>query len=81
MAVSFWLKLVLDVSAAWIGLGIIRRILAPPGRYWNIIEEIMQALFASAILLLAEKVFVRIIAIRFHQKALAVGEESRSSLG
>lgn len=71
MAVSFWLKLALDVSGMWVALSLIRKILHPPGRYWTTINEIMQALFAATIILLAEKVFVRIIAIRFHQKALA----------
>lgn len=72
MAVSFWMKLALDISATWITLGIIRRILQPPGRYWNVINEVMQAVFAAGIIMLVEKAFVRIIAIRFHQKALAV---------
>ncbi|KAG8985641.1 hypothetical protein FRB90_004562, partial [Tulasnella sp. 427] len=71
MAVAFWLKLALDVTGMWVGLSLIRKILTPPGRYWTVINEIMQALFAASVILLAEKVFVRIIAIRFHQKALA----------
>ncbi|KAG9007169.1 hypothetical protein FRB94_014552 [Tulasnella sp. JGI-2019a] len=71
MAVSFWLKLALDVSAGWVSLSLIRHILNPPGRYWTIVNRVVQALFGSAIVLLVEKLFVRIIAIRFHQKALA----------
>ncbi|KAG8870189.1 hypothetical protein FRB98_001798, partial [Tulasnella sp. 332] len=71
IAVSFWLKLALDVSAAWVSLSLIRHILNPPGRYWVIVNRVVQALFASAIVFLVEKLFVRIIAIRFHQKALA----------
>ncbi|KAG8938925.1 hypothetical protein FRC04_007324 [Tulasnella sp. 424] len=71
MAVSFWLKLALDVSGMWVALSLIRKILHPPGRYWTVINQVMQAIFVAAIILLAEKVFVRIIAIQFHQKALA----------
>lgn len=71
MAISFWLKLALDVSGMWVALSLIRKILSPPGRYWTTINEIMQALFSAAIILLVEKIFVRIVAIRFHQKALA----------
>ncbi|KAG8966707.1 hypothetical protein FRC03_011455 [Tulasnella sp. 419] len=71
MATAFWLKLALDVSAFWIALSVIRGILEPPGKYWTTINRVMQALFAAGIIIFVEKVFVRIIAIRFHQKALA----------
>ncbi|KAL5492554.1 hypothetical protein ACEPAI_4001 [Sanghuangporus weigelae] len=70
-AVSGWLKLCLDVSWSWIALSVIRATLHPPGSYWVIINRVMQALFASSIILLAEKTFLRFVAIRFHQKALA----------
>ncbi|KAL5513321.1 hypothetical protein ACEPAH_3720 [Sanghuangporus vaninii] len=70
-AVSGWLKLCLDVSWSWITLSVIRATLHPPGSYWIIINRVMQALFASSIILLAEKTFLRFVAIRFHQKALA----------
>lgn len=72
MAVSFWLKLAFDVSAAWVSLSLIRHIIDPPGRYWVVVNRVVQACFGTAIVLLAEKLFVRIIAIQFHQKALAV---------
>ncbi|KAG8944251.1 hypothetical protein FRC00_010683, partial [Tulasnella sp. 408] len=59
MAISFWLKLALDVSGMWVALSLIRKILQPPGRYWTTINEIMQALFSAALILLVEKVFVK----------------------
>ena len=34
MAVSFWLKLALDISWLWIALGVIRAQVRPPGHYW-----------------------------------------------
>ncbi|KIY60581.1 hypothetical protein CYLTODRAFT_462037, partial [Cylindrobasidium torrendii FP15055 ss-10] len=49
VAVSGWLKLVLDVSWSWIAL----------------------AFFGCSVLLLAEKLALHPVAIRFHQKALA----------
>ncbi|KAG8949472.1 hypothetical protein FRC04_008571 [Tulasnella sp. 424] len=60
MAVSFWLKLVLDVSGMWVPLSLIRKILHPPGHCWTVINHATRAVFAAAISLLAEKVFNRI---------------------
>ncbi|KAJ7245129.1 Mechanosensitive ion channel-domain-containing protein [Mycena haematopus] len=71
LAVKAWLKLALDVSWAWISLSVIRDILTPPGSYWTIVNRVMQALFSAAIILLVEKLFLRFVAINFHQKALA----------
>ncbi|KAF8323535.1 uncharacterized protein EI90DRAFT_3076953 [Cantharellus anzutake] len=71
MAVSFWLKLALDISWLWIALGLIRSQVQPPGHYWLWVNRTCSALFAAGILLLAEKVLLQFIAIRFHQKALA----------
>ncbi|KAF7294467.1 Calcium channel [Mycena kentingensis (nom. inval.)] len=87
LAVKFWLKLVLDVSWAWISLSVIRGIQKPPGNYWVIVNRVMQAskrsfgwdsfadqlqaLFSAAIILFFEKLFLRFVAINFHQKALA----------
>ncbi|KAJ6518657.1 Mechanosensitive ion channel-domain-containing protein [Mycena sanguinolenta] len=71
LAVKAWLKLALDVSWAWISLSVIRDILKPPGSYWIIVNRVMQALFSAAIILLVEKLFLRFVAINFHQKALA----------
>ncbi|KAI0080156.1 hypothetical protein K474DRAFT_1658136 [Panus rudis PR-1116 ss-1] len=70
-AVSGWLKLALDVSWMWIALSVIRAAYHPPGSYWTIVNRVMQALFSGALLLLAEKVFLRYVAINFHRKALA----------
>ncbi|EJD08533.1 uncharacterized protein FOMMEDRAFT_74431 [Fomitiporia mediterranea MF3/22] len=70
-AVSGWLKLALDVAWSWIALSVLRAAMHPPGSYWVTINRVMQALFAASIILLVEKLFLRFVAIRFHQKALA----------
>ncbi|KIL00586.1 hypothetical protein PAXRUDRAFT_821485 [Paxillus rubicundulus Ve08.2h10] len=71
LAVSGWLKLLLDVSWAWIALSVIRAFYKPPGLYWVIINRVMQALFTTAVILFVEKLFLRFVAINFHQRALA----------
>ncbi|KAG8692515.1 hypothetical protein FRC09_011152, partial [Ceratobasidium sp. 395] len=71
MAVSFWLKLALDISWAWIALSVIRVVVPPPGSYWVYVNRVMQALFAAGIILLVEKLFLQFVAIRFHEEALA----------
>ncbi|KAI8996381.1 Mechanosensitive ion channel-domain-containing protein [Trametes punicea] len=70
-AVRGWLKLALDISWMWIALSVIRSTYQPPGSYWVIINRVMQALFSAGLLLLAEKAFLRYVAINFHRKALA----------
>ncbi|KAI9574687.1 Mechanosensitive ion channel-domain-containing protein [Boletus coccyginus] len=71
LAVSAWLKLLLDVSWAWIALSVIRAYYHPPGSYWVIINRVMQAFFSAAVILFAEKLFLRLVAINFHRHALA----------
>ncbi|CAE6438170.1 unnamed protein product [Rhizoctonia solani] len=71
MAVSFWLKLALDISWSWIALSVIRAIVKPPGSYWVYVNRVMQALFAAGIIMLVEKLFLQFVAIRFHEEALA----------
>lgn len=71
LAVSAWLKLLLDISWAWIALSVIRAVYKPPGSYWVIINRIMQALFTAGVILFVEKLFLRFVAINFHQRALA----------
>ncbi|KAF7782435.1 hypothetical protein Agabi119p4_1811 [Agaricus bisporus var. burnettii] len=71
MAVSAWIKLVLDVAWAWIALSVIRAIYHPPQKYWVIINRVMQAMFAASMVLLVEKLFLHFVAINFHEKALA----------
>ncbi|KAJ7077903.1 Mechanosensitive ion channel-domain-containing protein [Mycena belliarum] len=71
LAVSFWLKLAFDISWAWISLSVIRAVYKPPGSYWVIVNRVMQALFSCGIIFLAEQMFLRFVAITFHQKALA----------
>ncbi|KAF8160952.1 Mechanosensitive ion channel-domain-containing protein [Crassisporium funariophilum] len=71
MAVKSWLKLVLDISWAWIALSVIRAVYNPTASYWPIINRLMQALFAAGIILFVEKLFLQFVAINFHQKALA----------
>lgn len=61
----------MDVSAAWIALSVICAVYHPSGRYWVIINRVMQALFSASILLLAEKIFLQYVAINFHRRALA----------
>ncbi|KAI0343189.1 hypothetical protein BDW22DRAFT_1484037 [Trametopsis cervina] len=70
-AVLGWLKLALDVTWSWIALSVIRAVYNPPGTYWTIINRVMQALFSASVLLLAEKIFLRYVAINFHRRALA----------
>ncbi|KAJ6621302.1 Mechanosensitive ion channel-domain-containing protein [Mycena sp. CBHHK59/15] len=71
LAVKGWLKLVLDISWAWISLSVLRTIYKPPGSYWVIVNRVIQALFSCSVILLVEKLFLRFVAINFHQKALA----------
>ncbi|KIY63075.1 hypothetical protein CYLTODRAFT_360517 [Cylindrobasidium torrendii FP15055 ss-10] len=71
VAVSGWLKLVLDISWAWIALGVVRSIYKPQGSYWDDLNRVMQAFFGSSLILLTEKLILHLVAIRFHQKALA----------
>ncbi|KAF8673852.1 hypothetical protein AX14_005320 [Amanita brunnescens Koide BX004] len=71
VAVSGWLKLVLDVSWAWIALSIITAAYQPSGYYWVVIDRVMQALFSASVLLLVEKLFLHFVAINFHRRALA----------
>ncbi|KAG9085573.1 hypothetical protein FS749_004321 [Ceratobasidium sp. UAMH 11750] len=71
MAVSFWLKLALDISWAWIALSVIRAVVVPPGSYWVYVNRVMQALFSAGLILLVEKLFLQFVAIRFHEEALA----------
>ncbi|KZV64399.1 hypothetical protein PENSPDRAFT_588423 [Peniophora sp. CONT] len=70
-AVGPWLKLVLDISWAWISLGVIRSILNPPGKYWPEINRVMTAFFAAGIIIFAEKLALHFVAINFHEKALS----------
>lgn len=71
LAVSAWLKLALGISWAWIALSAITAFYNPPGTYWVIINRVMQALFTASIILFVEKLFLRFVAINFHQRALA----------
>ncbi|KAK2465625.1 hypothetical protein APHAL10511_002169 [Amanita phalloides] len=81
MAVSGWLKLVLDVSWAWIALSIINAAYKPSGYYWVVINRVMQSLFSASILFLVEKFFLHFVAINFHRRALAERiSENRSAL-
>ncbi|KAH8832568.1 Mechanosensitive ion channel-domain-containing protein [Flagelloscypha sp. PMI_526] len=69
-AVRAWLKLSLDITWAWISLSAIRSVRKPPESYWVIVNRVIQALFAASLILLAEKLFLRYVAINFHRKAL-----------
>ncbi|KAJ3517249.1 hypothetical protein NMY22_g14005 [Coprinellus aureogranulatus] len=82
MAVKGWLKLTLDAFVwAWVALSVIRAVYHPPGSYWMVINEVMQALFAAGMVILAEKLFLHFVAITFHQQALADRlEENRLAL-
>ncbi|KIL65517.1 hypothetical protein M378DRAFT_161839 [Amanita muscaria Koide BX008] len=71
MAVSGWLKLALDVSGMWISLSVITAAYKPPGYYWDAINHVVQIFFAASILLLIEKLLLHLVAINFHQRALA----------
>lgn len=41
-AVSGWLKLAMDITWMWIALSVIRATYNPPGRYWVIVNRVMQ---------------------------------------
>ncbi|KAF9559870.1 hypothetical protein CPC08DRAFT_818554 [Agrocybe pediades] len=71
MAVKSWLKLVLDITWAWVALSVLRAVYHPFGAYWIIINRLMQAFFAAGIVIFVEKLFLQAVAINFHQKALA----------
>ncbi|KAL1747916.1 Mechanosensitive ion channel-domain-containing protein [Schizophyllum fasciatum] len=71
LAISPWLKLLLDICWMWIALSVIRAAHHPQGNYWYIVNRVMQALFSAAIIMLAEKTFLNFVAINFHEKALA----------
>ncbi|KAF6760057.1 Mechanosensitive ion channel-domain-containing protein [Ephemerocybe angulata] len=71
MAVKGWLKLALDIVWAWVALSVIRAVYQPPGSYWSIINQVVQAMFAASMIILAEKLFLHFVAITFHQQALA----------
>ncbi|KAI0313274.1 hypothetical protein OF83DRAFT_1165648 [Amylostereum chailletii] len=71
LAVTGWLKLVLDIAWAWISLSVIRAFDKPPGTYWHTINKVIQALFSAGVILLVEKICLHFVAINFHQKALA----------
>ncbi|KIJ70095.1 hypothetical protein HYDPIDRAFT_172003 [Hydnomerulius pinastri MD-312] len=71
LAVSAWLKLFLDISWSWIAFSVIMAFYKPSGSYWVIINRVMQALFAASLILFVEKLFLRFVAINFHQRALA----------
>lgn len=45
LAVSSWLKLVLDISWAWVALSVIRDIYHPSGSYWTIVNRVMQVIY------------------------------------
>ncbi|KAF8527279.1 Mechanosensitive ion channel-domain-containing protein [Gautieria morchelliformis] len=71
MAVSLWLKIAADVAACWITLSVTRGVLNPPGSYWIYVNRAVSVLFAASMILLAEKVLLQFVAIRFHRRALA----------
>ncbi|EPQ27583.1 uncharacterized protein PFL1_04721 [Pseudozyma flocculosa PF-1] len=73
MATTLYLKLVLCVAWAWISLGGVVAIEfngsdRPP--YFKYVFLVLRALFASTIILLAEKLGLQIIAIGFHKTAV-----------
>ncbi|KAI0793950.1 Mechanosensitive ion channel-domain-containing protein [Fomes fomentarius] len=70
-AVRGWLKLAMDIGWMWLALSVVRATHKPPGSYWVIVNRVMQALFAAGCIVLAEKCFLRYVAINFHRKALA----------
>ncbi|KIY52928.1 hypothetical protein FISHEDRAFT_63582 [Fistulina hepatica ATCC 64428] len=70
-AVSGWLKLALDVAWTWIALSVVRGIEKPVGDYQYIFNHVMQALFASSIIIFVEKLFLHYVASNFHERALA----------
>ena len=73
MATTLYIKLVLCITWAWISLGGVLAIQyssssRPP--YWRTIFMIIRALFATSVILLAEKVALQFVAINFHKIAV-----------
>ncbi|PWN53323.1 hypothetical protein IE53DRAFT_186438 [Violaceomyces palustris] len=74
MATSFWIKLALCVTWAWISLGGVLAIQYSGPRvrpaYFRWVILVLKALFASMIILLVEKVALQMVAINFHKTSV-----------
>lgn len=73
IAVLIWIKLLLCISWAWISLGGVLAIEysstnRPP--YFKWVFLVIQAVFATSLLVLVEKFLLQIVAINFHKTAL-----------
>ncbi|PWN88449.1 hypothetical protein FA10DRAFT_268643 [Acaromyces ingoldii] len=76
IATMIWTKLVLVIAWAWISLGGVLSAIYnaaggnPRPAYFKWVFLVLQALFGSGVLLLAEKICLQFIAINFHKTAL-----------
>lgn len=84
IAVKLWLKLVLCIAWAWISLGGVTAISFSASnrpRYFSWVFRVLQAVFGTLVLVLAEKVLLQIVAINFHKTALKDRlEKNRSAI-
>ncbi|SNX87399.1 uncharacterized protein MEPE_06109 [Melanopsichium pennsylvanicum] len=73
MATTLYVKLVLCITWAWISLGGVLAIQYSSSTrpsYWRTIFLLIRSLFATSIILLAEKVALQFVAINFHKTAV-----------
>lgn len=84
IAIMIWIKLVLCITWAWISLGgilAIEFVGQPNPPYFQWIFRVIKALFASGIILIAEKFALQLVAINFHKVSLKERlEENQSAL-
>lgn len=73
MAVSFWVKLTLDVTWAWVALSLIRSIGKPPGNYWVYVNRAMQVRLSDPDDLLFWTYSCHVARARFNQLGALLG--------
>jgi small-conductance mechanosensitive channel len=82
IAILLWIKLTLCIAWAWISLGGILAITflrQPNPPYFKYVFLVLKALFASGVILTAEKFAVQLIAINFHKVSLKERLEDNQS--
>lgn len=82
IAILIWIKLVLCITWAWISLGgilAVQYVGQPQPGYFKWILLTIKALFASGIILTAEKFALQLVAINFHKVSLKERLETNQS--
>lgn len=75
MSCLIYVKLVLCAAWAWIALGGVNAAVwtgstGSRPAYWSRVEQIVKALFATAVILAIEKLALHVIAVNFHKEAI-----------